>query len=68
MRTLLKALLSFTGILILVSIGVAIYKVAQKACWENKVEFVGPPSLDSWDPTERAEAAREAGKKLGGTQ
>jgi hypothetical protein len=45
---------------------VAAYKGVQKLCWDNKASFVNPPSLDSWDPTERFESARQAGKKWGG--
>jgi hypothetical protein len=45
-----------------------VFKVAQKVCWDNNVSFMDPPSLDSWDPTERVEAARLAVKKYGGVK
>ena len=47
---------------------VAAYKGGQKLCWDNKASFVNPPSLDSWDPTERLEAARQAAKSYGGAK
>jgi hypothetical protein len=62
----MKILLNFVGFLVLLCLGTLVYKTAQKACWENNASFVNPPSLDSWDPTERAEAARQAGMKYGG--
>jgi len=64
MKTFAKCL----GMLLLLCLGTLVYKIVQKACWENNATFVNPPSLDSWDPTERVEAARQAGMKFGGKQ
>ena len=42
------------------------FKVIQTVCWRNNVSLMSPPSLGSWDPTERVEAAWQAAKKYGG--
>ena len=63
----MKKLVKFlTGLLLVVGVGLAAYKASQKILWDNKASFVNPPSLNSWDPTERFEAARQAAKKYGG--
>lgn len=43
-------------------------KGIQTVCWRNNVSLISPPSLGSWDPTERVEAAWQAAKKYGGQQ
>jgi len=64
-----KKLLMWLGATLLaVSLVVAAYKGGQKLFWDNKASFVNPPSLDSWDPTERFEAARQAAKSYGGAK
>jgi hypothetical protein len=62
----MKRLLKVGLVLMLVSLGVVVFKVVQKQCWDHKVSWFAPPSLDSWDPTERVEAARQAARKYGG--
>ena len=53
------------GLPLLAILAVALLlKIAQEICWKTKL--IPPPSLDSWDPTERFEAARHAAKKYGG--
>jgi hypothetical protein len=55
-------------ILVLFTFSVVLLKGCQKICWDTKATILGPPSLDSWDPTERWEAARQAAKKYGGKE
>jgi hypothetical protein len=55
------------AVLVIVTV-VVLFKVAQKVCWDNNLTLIAPPSLDSWDPTERVEAARQAMKRYGGKQ
>ena len=62
----MKIILRSVAVVLLVCLPVVLLKVAQKICWDNHVSFVAPASLDSWDPTERIEAARNAAKKYGG--
>jgi len=63
----LKRLLRWIGKRLLMVLLVALaFKAAQTICWRNQVRLVPPPSLDSWDPTERVEAAWEAARKYGG--
>ena len=65
----MKALLeSLAKLLLAVCLAALVYKVGQKLCRDNKASFVDPPSLDSWDPTDRYEAAREIYKKYGGKE
>ena len=47
-------------------IAAVVYKGGQKVIWETKATIILPPSLDSWDPTERYEAAILAAKRFGG--
>ena len=65
MKNLLKAL---AKVLLAVGLSALAYKGGQKLCWDNKASFVEPASLDSWDPTERFEAARQSYKKYGGKE
>jgi hypothetical protein len=59
-----KSFLKKAGVALLVLlIPVAGLKLLQNVCW---VTDLGTPSLDSWDPTERMEAAWWAAKKYGG--
>lgn len=53
-------------VLIIVAGIVFVLKSAQLICWHYKV--IAPPSLESWDPHERVEAARLAIKTFGGKQ
>jgi len=56
------------ALIVLVAVGLFLWKVAQNYCWNHNVSFLSPPSLGSWDPWERAEAARRLGKKYGGAR
>jgi hypothetical protein len=53
-------------VLVFLSFGASVFKVVQNECWKHNGRLFSPPSLNSWDPTERVEAARQAGKKFGG--
>jgi hypothetical protein len=64
-KTLLESVFK---LLLALCLAAGIYKVGQIWCRDNKVSFVDPPSLDSWDPTDRYEAAREIYKKYGGKE
>jgi len=57
-----KSALTLLGLIAVVFL----FKIAQRICWENNFTVIAPPSLDSWDPTERVDAARQAMKKYGG--
>ena len=46
----------------------ALLKVTQVICRRSKASFVAPASLDSWDPLDRIEAARNAARKYGGVK
>jgi hypothetical protein len=59
----LKGIVKFVLVLFVVAF---VVKGAQTVCWRNHVSIIPPPSLDSWDPTERVEAAWQAAKKYGG--
>ncbi len=63
----MKKLVMLKPLVILLLVAFA-FKAAQTVCWRNNVSLIGPPSLDSLDPTERIEAAREAAKKYGGSK
>jgi hypothetical protein len=52
--------------ILLVCLAVALLKAAQVLCRKSKASFVAPASLDSWDPLDRGEAARNAAQKYGG--
>ena len=56
----------FAVVLLVLFLPLFLFKVAQKVCWDNKPSWLAPPSLDSWAPTERIEAARQAAKTYGG--
>jgi hypothetical protein len=47
-------------------LAVAFLKVTQVICRQNKALSFDPASLDSWDPLDRIEAARNAAQKYGG--
>lgn len=65
----MKGVLKRSGLFLVALIAIVLlFKIAQKVCWDNKFTVFAPPSLDSWDPTERVAAAREAMKKYGGKQ
>jgi hypothetical protein len=59
----LKGIVKFVLVLFVVAF---VVKAAQTVCWRSNVSIISPPSLDSWDPTERVEAAWQAAKKYGG--
>jgi hypothetical protein len=50
----------------LVCLAVTFLKVTQVICRQNKALSFAPASLDSWDPLDRIEAARNAAQKYGG--
>ena len=62
MKALFKAALVF----VVIGLGLLVFKVVQKQCWDRQISLFAPPSLNSWDPTERIEAARQAARKYGG--
>jgi hypothetical protein len=64
-KTLLAGLIKLILALCLAAL---LYKGGQKLCRENKAPFVDPPSLDTWDPTDRYEAAHQIYKKYGGKE
>jgi hypothetical protein len=61
-KPILKAALFF----VVIGLGVLLFKAVQKQCWDRQISLFAPPSLGSWDPTERIEAARQAARKYGG--
>ena len=63
---MIRFMFRFVLFLLVLCVGAALYKGAQKLLWETDLTFISPASLDSWDPTERYEAARQAANKFGG--
>jgi hypothetical protein len=64
----MKRLMSVLAALGIVVLAILAFKVVQKQCWDHHVKWWAPPSLQSWDPTERVEAARQIAKKYGGSK
>jgi hypothetical protein len=64
-KTLLGGLIK---LIVALCLAAFLYKGCQKLGRENQPPFVDPPSLDSWDPTDRYEAAHQIYKKYGGKE
>lgn len=62
----MKSLFKTVAVLVCIGLGVLMFKAVQKLCWDRKISLFAPPSLTSWDPTERIEAARQAARIYGG--